>query len=147
METGEVYTGENNGNYFIPLLPAGTYTLQVSKAGYTTQMLPGIVVATGSITEQDVELAAALTTGQVRGIVSLAGVPVAGAIVSIIGFPLLTTTTTPAGEYVLSNVPAGPQVVRAELAPPHRQCRRHRILPWWQVAKWRWILGFRTHPF
>lgn len=43
------------GEYLIPLLPAGNYTLRIAKEGYATQELP-VTVTAGQITEQNTQL-------------------------------------------------------------------------------------------
>ncbi|HOZ91256.1 MAG TPA: carboxypeptidase-like regulatory domain-containing protein [Bacteroidia bacterium] len=105
------------GKYGFGLLPPGTYTLEVSKPGYTTQIIPGIVVAENNTTTQDITLVPAATTGTVSGNVQQTAINIPNAFVSIDGFPLLTTTTDINGNYTLNNVPAGMQVVRAQLPP------------------------------
>lgn len=118
IETDETYLTDADGEYFIPVLTAGTYTLEVSKAGFTTQTLPGIIVVEGEITEVDIELApVGVLTGSVAGVVRQAAIPQGGVTVSIDGFPLLTSVTNPAGSYNIDNIPAGVQTIRAQMPP------------------------------
>jgi len=117
VETDEVFSTNNNGEYFIPVLIPGTYTLQITKTGYTPQNLPGIVVSEGVITEQDVVLSPAAATGTVSGNVKQTGINVKGANISIMGVPLLTAITDDNGNYSISNVPPGMQNVQAQLPP------------------------------
>lgn len=119
VQTDEAYLSDAEGDYFIPVLTAGNYTLEVSKAGYTTQVFPLVAVVEGEITELDVVLSLPLSgNGTVTGTVTAAAVPFAGATVSIDGFPLLTTVTNALGQYTLNAVPAGPQTVRAQMPAP-----------------------------
>jgi hypothetical protein len=55
IETNTAAITNDAGEYLVPLLPAGNYTLRFSKDGYTTQELP-VAVASGQITEVDVAL-------------------------------------------------------------------------------------------
>ncbi len=107
------------GKYAFGILPAGTYTLEITKAGYTSQTLPGIIITDGITTTQDIQLVAGagVSTGTVSGTVIHSALPAIGATVSVNGFPLLTTTTDPSGSYTLSNVPAGAQSITASLGP------------------------------
>jgi hypothetical protein len=109
---------DSNGSYGFGILPPGTYTLQLSKTGYVTQNIPGIVITEDSELEQDAELALAAGTGTVSGHVTLTGADVLGVMVSVIGFPLLTATTNASGNYTILNVPAGAQSVQATPPPP-----------------------------
>ncbi len=118
VQTSETILSESNGDYLITYLLPGIYTLEASKAGYTAQTLPGIVVTAGNITGLDIELTPVAVTGTVSGTVSLTGIPVSGATVSIEGFPLLTAVTNPAGLYSIGNIPAGAQNVKAQMPPP-----------------------------
>ncbi len=111
---------DSNGNYGFGILPAGTYTLELSKAGYTTQTIPGIVVTEDSEIVQDAELAVAGgggTTGTISGNVMHTAMPVTGATVTVAGLALPPATTDPAGNYTIPNVPAGPHSVTASLSP------------------------------
>jgi len=117
IETDQTYFSENNGEYYIPVLAPGTYTLQITKTGYTPQNLPGIVVSEGVITEQDVVLSPAAVNGTVSGNVKQTGINVKGANISVMGVPLLTAITDDNGNYSIPNVPPGMQNVQAQLPP------------------------------
>lgn len=119
-ETGATTTTLGNGDYFIDLLPPGTYNLQFSKAGYASTTISGVNVVAGVITTLNVQLT---PVGTVQGTVLQGGLPVP-AIVSIAGFPMLNTTTDPSGNYTIIGVPAGLQSIRAEIqgsSPPNFQ--------------------------
>lgn len=117
IETDEAYLSDADGDYFIPVLPAATYSLEVSKPGFASQTLPGIVVTEGVITELDIVLTPAASTGSATGIVTAAGVPTPGIAISVDGVPLPTVFTNPAGQYSISGIPAGMQTLRAQLPP------------------------------
>ncbi len=119
VETNETYLSDSDGNYFIPVLTAGTYTLEITKPLHEVETISGVVVTDGVITTLNIQLNPVINiNGSVSGIVNLTGLPVAGATVSVVGFPLLTATTDGAGHYTISNVPAGMQSVQAQLPPP-----------------------------
>lgn len=50
-----VYT-DSNGAYTISNAPAGSYTVQVSKSGYTDGTIPSFVLSTSNITDKDITL-------------------------------------------------------------------------------------------
>jgi len=99
-------------------LPAGTYTLVANKTGYITQNMPGVVIVTGTPVILNINLTPALATGTVSGTITLTGMGVMGASVSVQGFPALTGITAPAGNYTILNVPAGLRGLLAQLPPP-----------------------------
>ena len=117
VEIDEAYLTDADGEYFIPVLTAGNYTLEITKPGYEVETLP-VTVTAGTITELDIELApVGVLTGSVAGVVRQAAIPQGGVTVSIDGFPLLTTITNAAGSYNLDNIPAGVQTIRAQMPP------------------------------
>jgi hypothetical protein len=93
-----------DGRYLLPFLPVGSYTLTASAEGYASESLPGVSVSAWSGTVADLELSP--RTGSIEGIVShaLTGAPIAGATVAC---GARSTTTNTAGEYLLTDVPAG----------------------------------------
>ena len=117
VETATLVLSDSDGDYFVGIQPPSSYTLQASKLGYVTQIIPGVVVTAGVITTVNIQLSAGVATGTVAGVVSQGGVPVAGVSVSVDGVALPAVVTDPAGNYSRSNVPAGMQTVRAQLPP------------------------------
>ena len=118
VEIDEAYLTDADGEYFIPVLAPGTYTLEVSKTGFTTQVLPGVAVVEGEITEVDVVLSAVVAgIGTVAGTVTHSGTPTPGIAMSIEGVALPVVFTDATGHYSISGVPAGAQTVRAQLPP------------------------------
>jgi len=63
-----VVESSSDGNYGTPLLPLGTYTVQVEKQGFKTFIRKGIVITSGIEYRQDVvlELGAVTQTVEVR---------------------------------------------------------------------------------
>ncbi len=55
VETNTTVLTNDSGQYLMPLLPAGNYTLRFSKDGYVTQNIPVTVIA-GQIVEVNAEL-------------------------------------------------------------------------------------------
>lgn len=115
VETGDGYLSEPNGDYFIPVLPPGNYTLEASKTGYQTLIINNVAVSEGVINEQDIELITAIATGSVSGIVRQTAIPVSGATVTVDGLLLPPVVTNPAGEYTIENIPPGLQNIRAQI--------------------------------
>jgi len=60
-ETGAHVTGTDQGNYVFPRVPSGTYTLIISKSGYTRQIRAKVVVAVGQLTDVDAYLSGDFT--------------------------------------------------------------------------------------
>ncbi len=119
VETATTILSDSNGDYFIGILPPGTYTLQITKALHEVETITGVVVTAAAITTLNVSLTPVITiNGTVSGTVMAAAIPVGGVTVSIDGFPLLTTTTNISGQYSLANVPPGMQTVRAQMPAP-----------------------------
>lgn len=116
LETDETYLSDDDGNFFIPVLTAATYSLEVSKPGFIPQTLPGIVVTEDEITEVDVQLIP-VATGTVAGTVTLGGAPAAGVAMSVDGVALPIVFTDPAGHFSISGIPPGMQIIRAQLPP------------------------------
>ena len=120
VETGETVLTESNGDYLVAYLLPGTYTLEITKAGYEIETITGVVVTAASITAQNISLTAVVVLqGTVHGIVRQAGMPIGGVTVSVEGYPLLTTTTNASGGYNIPNIPAVLQSIRAQrMGPP-----------------------------
>jgi len=61
VETGEKVTASPEGNYVFGQVEPGTYTLVVSKEGYTRKVFSDVVVPAGRMTDQDATLAGEFT--------------------------------------------------------------------------------------
>lgn len=61
METGLIVFSNSEGNYFIPVLDAATYTLEAKKMGFNTKNIPGVVVTDGVITTLNITMKRATT--------------------------------------------------------------------------------------
>jgi TonB-dependent receptor len=60
-ETGEKRTTDNDGHFVFDQVKPGTYTLVVSKDGYTRQVVANVVVTAGRITDANASLAGEFT--------------------------------------------------------------------------------------
>jgi len=56
LETGQRVTGGDGGNFVVPDVPPGTYTVVISRAGFTREVIPNVVVTSGQLTEVDTSL-------------------------------------------------------------------------------------------
>jgi TonB-dependent receptor len=60
-ETGEEVRSGEDGNYVFPQLPPGTYTVVISKDGYTRQVMGQVLVSPGRLSEVDASLTGEFT--------------------------------------------------------------------------------------
>ncbi len=102
-----------DGKYFIPVQTPGTYDITFYKGTYQPKDVSGVVVVAGAITTVNAVLDPAGPTGTVAGNVKQGGMNVA-ANVSINGIPG-NVTTDGMGNFIMTDVPEGPQTVRVEL--------------------------------
>ncbi|GJM23138.1 MAG: TonB-dependent receptor [Planctomycetota bacterium] len=61
VETGAKQTTSDQGNYVFSELPAGIYTVVISKPGYVRQVRSGVVVTAGQLTDLNASLAGEFT--------------------------------------------------------------------------------------
>jgi outer membrane receptor protein involved in Fe transport len=61
IETGATVTATEQGNFLIPDVPVGVYTLVFSKDGYTRQVRTAVVVSAGQMTEVEASLSGEFT--------------------------------------------------------------------------------------
>lgn len=61
VETGQQTTTSDQGQYVLPQVPAGRYTLVFSKDGYVRQVKADVVVVAGQLTDVDVSLSGEFT--------------------------------------------------------------------------------------
>ncbi len=106
---GDGATTNASGAYTLTGLPAGTYSLQASSAGFGTVTLNNVTVAAGAaMTAPDITLAAA---GSLVGVVTTqgSGAPVPFAIITAdLGSQLVETTQANSdGSFSLPNLPPG----------------------------------------
>lgn len=80
--TGISAVSNDAGNYYMPVVAAGTYTIEVSKTGYNTQSIPNVQINEGVITILNVQLMAISGTLSVN--VYSEGLPLEGATVRIL---------------------------------------------------------------
>ncbi|HEX6131743.1 MAG TPA: carboxypeptidase regulatory-like domain-containing protein [Actinomycetota bacterium] len=111
-ETGEERVTGPDGGYVLPHAP-GPYTVEVSAFGYASRTIP-VTLTADEETQLDVELALA-SVGTVAGTITsagdltpnaVAGEPLAGAQVRLVGHPR-TATTADDGSYTLPRVEPG----------------------------------------
>lgn len=95
-----------DGAYLLADLPAGVYSLTITRDGYETVELPGIVVEGGRLTEApDVTLA--IARGSITGVVQLTGrTDFSGTTVELTGTTFTTQTST-VGAFSLTGIPEG----------------------------------------
>jgi hypothetical protein len=108
------------GVYSLPEVPAGTYTITSTAAGYTTQMSSGIVVTAGAIiTDVDFQMPA---TSGISGTVLDTQHPALGVAAAVVSYAGQngsgsTTSINPStGGFTLAGVPAGTYTVTAVAA-------------------------------
>jgi hypothetical protein len=102
-----------NGSYHVPNIPAGTYSLTVSLAGFNTTIVEDVVVVSGATTEGvDVLLIEKPTV--LKGVVKAGTVLLVGANVSVVGTDRYGISSIQ-GEYEIRNIPAGVYTVIASL--------------------------------
>jgi len=97
------------GQYGTGLGTAGTYTVTVSRSGYVTQTLPGVVLSLGSTTVLNVALvpATAFTlTGSIRDAISSTGIPNAKLLLET-GTTSFSITADASGNFSLAGFPSG----------------------------------------
>lgn len=128
---------DENGNYSIPNLPAGSYDIRASKTGYEIQTQTGKNVVAGQTTTVDFQLAP-LPTGDVSGFVydgctnsGLGGVLVEFLQDQVVRYSI--TTETPSGLYELSGVFAGTYDVRYSKTGYITVTLQRTIDPGWNV--------------
>ncbi|WP_281658304.1 carboxypeptidase regulatory-like domain-containing protein [Halobacillus sp. Cin3] len=101
------------GNYTIPSLPPGSYTVTVSHAGYAVQTV-GAIITPGNVTTLDVQLLR--NAGDLEGIVEDGNnQPLSNATVQLLlnGVAIASTLTDITGAYSLPNLEPGNYNVRA----------------------------------
>lgn len=102
-------TSNTIGFYQTGIASAGTYDIQVSKPGYITKTVTGIVLTNGVVVTQDVQLAP-IPSYELSGVVtdSLTGLPLPGAIVHLQNSDFdLSATANSQGEYIFFNIIPG----------------------------------------
>jgi len=102
-------TTDTNGAYTFDNLPNGTYTVTVSKAGYTfaPSTISNVVVNGSNVTNQNFSGTLTTTPYSMSGTIhsgSNTGAPLSGAIVSIAG---KTATTTSTGTFSIAGITGG----------------------------------------
>ncbi len=93
------------GQFKTGTVNAGTYTVTVSKTGYTTKVITGVVLSNGVLTNLNVQLAlpGVNVSGKVED-VNATGIPLAKVVLEDNNGFIYNTTTDSAGNYVLNGV-------------------------------------------
>lgn len=113
--TGQSTTTDADGDYVIEDLPAGTYTFEFSKSGFTTRTIGGVLVSERETTELNVEMRAAPGDGSLTGTVrDEGGLALSGVRVEVrtADSVVATGNTNNAGEYTISGIEPGRYSVR-----------------------------------
>lgn len=106
-------TTEVDGSYYVPSLPAGTYSVDVSLEGFNTSTLGGVEVVSGAdTTDVDVHLEEKPTT--LLGTVRSGTVLLVGANVSVWGTEYYGLSSVE-GKYEIGGIPEGTYTVEASL--------------------------------
>jgi choice-of-anchor B domain-containing protein len=96
------------GEYAFGTVQNGTYDIQISKSGYTTQTINNVVLNNGQLTNLNVALLGNGSGVQFNGTITDGGAPIANAKVHIEGPSYSNTVeTNPQGQFADCNVPAG----------------------------------------
>jgi hypothetical protein len=102
-----------NGDFLVPNVPAGTYSVTASLEGFNTSTVTGVVVESGLDTEGvDIYLEEKPTV--LSGTVRSASILLVGANVSIFGTDFFSLTSID-GRYEIRGIPAGTYTVEAAL--------------------------------
>jgi hypothetical protein len=109
---GVTATTGADGSYTLANLPVGTQTVSASATGYRAASV-SVTVMADQTTQQDIELPR--VTGTVKGKITNAttGQPINGADVDLLPFPLSFASSDAGGNYTMTGVPTGPQVILA----------------------------------
>jgi len=63
VETGAIVLSQPNGDYFVPVLEAGAYTLLVEKTGYYPLTVPNVQVTAGNLTTKNIPMVSEANSG------------------------------------------------------------------------------------
>lgn len=115
-DAGTVYTDvtTSSGSFRLTGVPgATTYTLRITKTGFSPLVQRSLLVVTGSTLNLDGPLVLELSRGAVLGVVSLAGrTDASGATVELVGTPYAAAASS-AGAFLVERVPVGVYALRA----------------------------------
>jgi len=122
-------TADAGGNYNLPNVPPGTYTVTAAATGYGNQSLP-VTVASNATTTQNFSLVPQDGTiaGQVTDATTSVAIP--GATVSlVVGGTTLSATADASGNYSLSNIRQGTYAVTAAASNYGSQSQQVTVTP------------------
>ena len=106
-------TSAMDGTYYVPNLPAGTYSISVSLEGFNTSTVEGVEVISGVATT-DVDILLVEKPTRLWGIVRSGTVLLVGANVSVWGTEYSGLSSID-GRYEIGGIPAGTYTVEASL--------------------------------
>jgi protocatechuate 3,4-dioxygenase beta subunit len=112
---GQTVQSDDQGDYGIPDLPEGTYTLSFTHSGYATRTVTGVDVIAGRATTLDAVLGISTSGGVLAGTVTdTNGTAVVSATVKVLqnSSVIGTATTGSQGTYRISSLPVGTYVVQ-----------------------------------
>jgi guanyl-specific ribonuclease Sa len=118
---------DEDGKYFVPRGPEGTYVLHAHKAGYMDQEITGVEVVDGELTIINIQLVAT-DTGTIQGTVTQGGNPVQ-ATLSFSTTPVGVSTNPATGAYSKDSVPAGSVNITCTILPSNQQQVQTTSLP------------------
>jgi hypothetical protein len=109
---GVTTTTGADGSYTLANIPVGSQTINASATGYRAASV-SVTVMADQTTQQDITLPR--VTGNIKGKITNAvtGQPINGADVDLLPFPLSFGTSDAGGNYAMTGVPTGPQVILA----------------------------------
>lgn len=108
-----VVSTEVDGAYYVPGLPAGTYSVSVSLEGFNTSTVEDVVVISG-VDTKDVDVYLEEKPTAMWGIVRSGSILLVGANVSVWGTDYYGLSSIE-GEYEINGIPAGTYTVEASL--------------------------------
>ncbi len=103
-----------DGRFTIASIPAGSYAVRMSKAGYSERQLPGVMIAAATRTDvQVIPFERVMTSVTVQGTLTdiNGGKPIAMATVSVVGSALQARTDA-GGNYRIDGLPVSPATLR-----------------------------------
>lgn len=106
-------SSDTNGEYRIPDLPSGTYTITATLEGFEPASVSDVVVVSGSET-MDVDLLLVEGPTRLYGIVLAGSLLLPGVFIEVIGTDLSANTSVQ-GRYEIANITAGTYNIRASL--------------------------------
>ncbi|MFF9048869.1 S8 family serine peptidase [Streptomyces parvulus] len=115
--TVRTVTTAEDGTYRLPVAP-GTYTFAFSGYGYGNSTVSGVTLTSRQAYTQDMALSPVPSHKVTGTVLDVAGKPLAGASVGMLGSPLDAVTTDAKGKYAFAKVSEGSYTLEVEPAAP-----------------------------